>query len=229
MHLIVDAFNVLHAWATGPDSGGRHEIESLSGLIQRSRYADGRVSIVCDGAIFPTGNPTIVAPHRVIFAGGGKEADAVIESLISRDSGPRDLLVASSDRRIQRAARKRGSRSLTSEKFLTQIIRDSTLPTPNPLRPGSGHKAPLAPDAVDRWLNEFDIPADFAGPASNPQPLKAAYTPTGENRRAAPPAKPSPPPPLTDPLLKEALQHWQGRLSASDLDMKRWLEEDQPD
>jgi uncharacterized protein len=228
MHLIVDAFNVLHAWATGPDSGGRHEIESLSGLIHSSRYAAGRVSIVCDGAQFPTGKPTIAAPHRVIFAGGGKEADAVIESLISRDSGPRDLLVASSDRRIQRAARKRGSRWLTSEKFLAQIIRDSTIPDPAPLRPGIAPRAPLAPNAVDRWLNEFDIPADFGGPASRTKPPSPTRTPPKENPRASPPLPVSPSPPLTDPLLKEALKHWQGRLSASDLDMKRWLDDDGP-
>lgn len=228
MHLIVDAFNVLHAWATGPSSGGSSEVGSLAGLIGQSRYGSGRVSIVCDGAPFPIHDHDKSRSIRVLFAGGGKEADPVIESLISRDSAPRRLTVASSDRRIQKAARKRGSRSLTSEAFLSQIIRDSAAPDAKPLRPPFASRTPLSPDSVQQWLTEFDISADFAGPSASPPPALP-------HRKQPPGAKPEVPdaprsvPPDTqtpsDPLLREALKHWQGRLSAADLDMARWLDE----
>jgi uncharacterized protein len=228
MHLIVDTFNVLHAWGAGPDSGGRQEIQSLAALIQRSRYSDGRISLVCDGARFQGGDPAMPGSQRVLFAGGGREADALIETLISRDTGPRELVVASSDRRLQRAVRKRGGNGLASEKFLGQIIRDSANPAREPLRPAFARKTPLTPTSVDQWLNEFGLPADFAGPgATKHNPVK--------NRKpaAAPPRVETPIEPqrvdptlMRDPLLKEALEHWRGRMTAADLDMARWLDRD---
>lgn len=232
MHLIVDAFNVLHAWATGPSSGGSTEVGSLAGLIGQSRYGSGRVSIVCDGAPFPIHNHDKSHSIRILFAGGGKEADPVIESLISRDTAPRRLTVASSDRRLQKAARKRGSRSLTSEAFLSQIIRDSATPAAKPLRPPFASTTPLPPEAVRQWLAEFDISADFAGPSASTPPTTPRRNPTPSPKPSHPkhPRSNTPPhaPPPSDPLLREALEHWQGRLSAADLDMARWLDEYRP-
>jgi len=228
MHLIVDTFNVLHAWGAGPDSGGHQEIQSLAALIQRSRYSDGRISLVCDGARFQGGDPAIPGSQRILFAGGGGEADAVIETLISRDTGPRDLVVASSDRRLQRAVRRRGGSGLASEKFLGQIIRDSANPAREPLRPAFARKTPLTPASIDQWLDEFGLPADFAGPgAPNQPPTANGESVTRPPRIGVPPEpKSTEPTPIRDPLLKEALKHWQGRISAADLDMSRWIDRD---
>lgn len=231
MHLIVDAFNVLHSWGGGPEPGGYAELQSLSGLIARSRYADGKVSIVCDGGQFRATRPAFSAPCKVIFAGPGKDADGLIESIVRRDSAPRSLVVASSDRRLQRAVRKRGGRWVSSSQFLGQVVRDSAAPARLPIRPAFAQKTPLQADAVREWMNEFDISADFAGPGTGaepptpkPRPARNASAPA-----TAPDPKPTPAPrsnPVgSDPLLKEALEHWQDRLSPADLDMARWLGE----
>jgi predicted RNA-binding protein with PIN domain len=230
MHLIVDAFNVLHCWGGGPEPGGFAELESLSGLIARSRFGSGKVSLVCDGARFRDRPARLAPPCKLLFAGPGKEADPLIESLITRDSGPRELIVASSDRRLQRAAGRRGSRWISSRQFLSQIIRDSAAPERPSDRPAFARRTPLRSDAVEQWLAEFDIAPDFAGPRAEPPPIP---DPEEANRRAktpAPPAAPperqdAPPAPSTDPLLREALEHWRGRLSPGDLDMQRWLDE----
>lgn len=231
MHLIVDAFNVLHSWGGGPEPGGYAELLSLSGLIARSRYADGKVSIVCDGGRFNATKPSFSAPCKVIFAGPGKDADGLIESIVRRDSAPRSLVVASSDRRLQRAVRKRGGRWVTSSQFLGQVVRDSAAPAPLPIRPTFAQKTPLQADAVREWMDEFDISAEFAGPGARVEPRSPESRPASN---ASPPttrSKPvnSPPPrsnPVgSDPLLREALEHWQDRLSADDLDMARWLDE----
>jgi predicted RNA-binding protein with PIN domain len=237
MHLIVDAFNVLHAWGRGPDSGGFSEIRALSGLIFQSRYAGGRVSIVCDGARF-TGEDEPNFPHRmrILFAGGGREADPLIEKLIERDSGPRELVVASSDRRLQKAASRRRAKWFTSQAFLGQLIQDGANPGAQPSRPPFARKVPLTNSAVDYWLEEFEIEADFGGPGSLPSapPRMPPHPPTPEAGRQKHPRQsiPKKSEPIAknaeipaDPLLRQALEHWQGRLSLDDLDMRRWLDE----
>ncbi len=229
MHLIVDAFNVLHAWGGGPDPGGYQELQSLSGLIARSRYAQGKVTIVCDGRRFQAAKPEFSAPCKVVFAGAGKDADSVIESIIQRDSAPRSMIVASSDRRLQRAVRKRGGRWFSSPQFLGQIVRDSAAPAPQPIRPAFARKTPLAADSVRAWMDEFNIAADFAGPGARPCSAKAkpSSEPPKPSKRPSPKPKtpPAPHPASSDPVLREALEHWQDRLSAGDLDMARWLGE----
>lgn len=225
MHLIVDAFNVLHCWGGGPEPGGFAELESLAGLIGRSRFASGRVSIVCDGRRFRDRKPQIPPPSKIIFAGAGKDADDLIESLIRRDSGPRELVVASSDRRLQRAARRRGGRWVASPQFLNQLVRDSASPPARPLRPAFARKTPLPSDAVDRWLDEFDVPADFAGPGAEPLPAKPKRPAEGRskpNARRGAPVEPSETTP-SDPLLREALEHWRDQIAPGDLDMRKWL------
>jgi predicted RNA-binding protein with PIN domain len=225
MHLIVDAFNVLHCWGGGPEPGGFAELESLAGLIGRSRFSSGRVSIVCDGRRFRDRSPSIPAPSKIIFAGAGKDADDLIESLIRRDTGPRELVVASSDRRLQRASRRRGGKWLASPQFLSQLIRDSAEPGSQTLRPAFARKTPLARDAVDHWLDEFDISSDFAGPRS--EPMRPAPTRAGHHRPKMERPSPSVPQstPLHDPLLREAMEHWCDRLAPEDLDMRRWLDD----
>ena len=226
MHVIVDAFNVLHCWGGGPEPGGFAELQSLAGLIGRSRFARDRVSIVCDGGRFKAQQPRIPPPSKIIFAGAGKDADGLIESMIRRDSGPRELLVASSDRRLQRAVRRRGGRYLPSPKFLSELIRDSVSPAAQPLRPAFARKTLLSAGSVDRWLDEFEIDADFAGPRAEPAPPGSADT-TEAPRLPPKPPSPASPDDLTsiDPILREALDHWNDQIAHEDLDMSKWLDE----
>jgi predicted RNA-binding protein with PIN domain len=56
-----------------------------------------------------------------MFAGGGKDADTVIERKILESSAPKRLIVISSDRRLRDAAQKRKAVSVDSESFWIEL------------------------------------------------------------------------------------------------------------
>lgn len=235
MHLVIDTFNVLHAWGSGPDLGGYAEIQVFSGLISRSRYGGSKVSIVCDGSALPGPLPALPPEMTLHFAGGGLEADPVIEHLIASDHAPRRLTVVSSDRRLQRAANRRRARWLPSHCFLSQILRDAQSTKPLPDRPDFARAVPLSQSRIEFWLDEFDISADFAGPGA--RSANEGFNGTPKQHRKPVPSRNSGdhPSPFgtnrsnldADPLLRQALEHWQGRIDLEDLDMSRWLVQDQ--
>ena len=214
MRCLIDAFNVLHAWKTGPATGSaRTELPALARLIDASSFRHHEVTLVCDGA--PPDNhshrlrPANDASPIALYAGPGKDADALIERLIRQDSAPRRLTVVSSDRRLQRAARKRGAAAMTAPTFLARIVRDAAAPAPLPDRPPFAQRTPLDDPEVQRWLAEFGIsdphqdPAQIAGPLPDqppppgrptpapdpdPDPTRTPRTPKPNRRLTAPPS-----------------------------------------
>jgi len=51
VRLLIDAYNVLHAWRGAPaEREGHAEVVALAGLVGRSRYGGAVVKLVCDGA-----------------------------------------------------------------------------------------------------------------------------------------------------------------------------------
>ena len=58
---------------------------------------------------------------RVLFAVGYESADEMIEELVAAHSHPKDLLVVSSDHRIQNAATRRKAKAIDSDVWLDQI------------------------------------------------------------------------------------------------------------
>ena len=248
--LIVDTYNVLHhplAHRELPHDAGAAE---LAALIAAGRHRRSRAVLVCDSM------PRNMGPmaHRcaelrfqvehaeLIYAGPGRDADSLIERLIEAEHAPRRMSVVSSDRRLQKAARRRRARVIPSDDFLRSLIRDVDRGKSRWLRPAFTTEVPLSPGAIRYWKDLFRIDeADL--PPEAVEPRQAPASSTLPDERPKPKAKPSPKPrpeskpepapkPATkaepdpepiDPILLEALREWRGRLSLDDLDMTKWL------
>ena len=164
MALLIDGYNLLHAAgifpASGPPTLERARIALLDFLVERLPAKDvSRTTIVFDAAQAPPGLPHEIA-HRglaVRFARRGGSADDLLEELIAAEPDPRNLLVVSSDHRVQRAARQRGAQFTDSEVWKAELLRsDQARPVeseklahdiPNPFPPGYG--SDLLGDADD--------------------------------------------------------------------------------
>jgi len=102
--------------------------------------------------IFDAGLPGGPAPHlsappvAVVFAAPGVTADHLICQRIRRARDPRGLLVVSSDRVVQEAARSRGGRVIPAEEFAAQLADDQTR------EPG---EQGLSKEQVAEWLELF--------------------------------------------------------------------------
>jgi len=120
MPLLVDCYNVLHvdmpqAWA-GLDEAG------LCRLLARGGWPNGSAVVVCDGAVKPGGPArSPVESVELVYAGRGQSADDLIIHMIDADSAPRRLTIVSSDRQIQKAARRRRCRVVASEVFVRML------------------------------------------------------------------------------------------------------------
>ena len=238
MPLIIDTYNLLHA-ALGPAGKGRDlGIAGLTALIKQSRYASQPTTLVCDGT-----RKTLASMKssgvRIVFAGSERDADTLLEQFIARDTAPARLVVVSSDRRVQTAARRRRCQILSSESFLSQLLRDASSAAAQPRMPDPRARIPLGNAEVQHWVAYFGPdavgahlpppePALPAPPAAatperlapEPPPPKS-HTPRASPPRVEP-VRPRPPDPRHDPLLAEAIDHFPG-MSWDDLDMDRWL------
>jgi predicted RNA-binding protein with PIN domain len=58
----------------------------------------------------------------VRFAVRGRTADELLEELIAAEADPRNLLVVSSDHRVQRAARQRGAQYTDSQPWYAGLV-----------------------------------------------------------------------------------------------------------
>ncbi len=128
--LLIDGYNLLHASSVF----GRHGRTSL----ERSREAlldwlarvleepqRQRTTVVFDAREAPPGLPDTLQKHglQIRFAPRGGEADELLELLILEHSSPRNLVVVSSDHRVQRAARRRRAQAIDSELWVVAIQR----------------------------------------------------------------------------------------------------------
>lgn len=237
--LIVDAYNVLHVTGVLPPDLAGPDLDDLARMVGESRYGAQRAVLVCDGA-----GPSRLRLWRsergaggveVRYAGAGREADALIESLLGEPAAGgarRRLLVVSTDGRLRRAAKRARASWLSSEAFLAHLASDAQrLPAAPTARPAFAQEIPLDGPSVAHWLRVLGItdddpilrlaaapepprPAGGASSSAPPGVPTAHRTPSAAREDAAEPV---------DPLLLEALKEWAGRLSLDDLDMRRWL------
>jgi predicted RNA-binding protein with PIN domain len=130
MPLLIDGYNVLHAVGLlggGVGPGGLERARgALLGLLAGSLEAveAAQTTIVFDAHHAPPGAPTTVSRHglTVRYAVGYPDADTLIEELIRTDSAPKRLTVVSSDRRIRRAAERRGAVTVDAETWYEQLL-----------------------------------------------------------------------------------------------------------
>lgn len=197
MPLLIDGYNLLHV--TGIFGGGegpgtfQRTREALLNFLAASLDEDERTTttVVFDAAEAPPGLPdTLVHKQlQVRYARDYPDADSLIEELIEAFPAPRTLLVVSSDRRIQRAARRRRAKFAESDAWYAELWQRRTAARQHlhqtiPEKP----IGQLTPAEVAYWVAEFskgDLPempprnptADAPPPAADdlPNPFPPGY------------------------------------------------------
>lgn len=255
--LLIDTYNVLHTVGVLPPEFAGLEVEDLAELVAVGRSRSRGAILVCDGMprarTLRQGFSSVGALRwrvdasekvQIIFAGENRDADTWIEVFVEADSHPRRLSVVSSDRRVQRAARKRRAEVIPSPAFLRQLIYDAEASAMLGVVDTQGKhsslraQVPLSMQAILYWKRAFgvtdaDAPASSARPKSVPPTGSTPATGTdkpsadehGARARAVP--KPAPPPPrpkpMDDPELREALKESRDEVDPDDLDMSKWI------
>ncbi len=202
--LLIDAYNVLHAQWALPSAERGMDVPGLVRLVGRSRYAERRIRVVCDGRPGPQWPQSgLLETHsglvwtrlggaEVVFSGADREADDVIEDVLERASGLRVLLV-SSDRRLIRAAGQAGADQVGNGTFLKQLSADIRA-KPGADRPAFVSEVPLDAYSVAHWMREFGYEpgATLERPPSPeaPRPPKAAQKKAATKKAAT--RKPAP-------------------------------------
>ena len=131
MALLIDGYNLLYATDIFPRAGEPATLErsrlALLDFLIASVPAKllARTVIVFDAVQAPPGLPGELDHHglAVRFARRGGTADELLEDLIAAEPDPRNLLVVSSDHRVQRAARQRGANFIDSEPWYAELSR----------------------------------------------------------------------------------------------------------
>ncbi|MCA9247042.1 MAG: NYN domain-containing protein [Planctomycetales bacterium] len=162
--LLIDGYNLLHASGVFGDVTGEHAFHHsrmalLNALADRLEEKERRRTLVVfDAAGAPPGLPSSMR-HRLIhvrFARGHADADELIELLIEDHRQPKQLLVVSSDHRIQRAARQRGAGRVDSDIWYREL---QSRPAAGAAGAGATIDREATPtDAeVAFWLEEFGV------------------------------------------------------------------------
>lgn len=197
-----------------------------------------------------------VAGVEVVFSGPDRSADDEIEARLLRGGG-HGVVVVSDDRRLRRAAARVRSRSLASGAFLAHLLSDERRPRSVPRfaretpldRYSVAHWMEafgLSPEGLlDRRAGRAErgaggtetVPAsptpseagEWAVPIPDAQRGVAGGTGGGPEAGAVPDERVLRMERLADdPVIREALKAWRGRLTLDDLDMARWLSEHPP-
>lgn len=119
-HYFVDGYNVIYQSDILSSGTLRDRREKLLRFIEDRRpqgSATHAVTVVFDGRA-DVSSPRWEGPTRVVFS-HGKDADKVIKDLVDDLSHPRDAVVVTDDRAIQRWVRGVGARILGAQEFLS--------------------------------------------------------------------------------------------------------------
>ncbi|TWT72784.1 YacP-like NYN domain protein [Posidoniimonas polymericola] len=186
VRLLIDGYNLLHATdvhgsdrLAGTLQGAREALLAFiaSRLVKRER---ARATIVFDAAGALPGLPDEYSYEgiHVLFARKYPDADAMLEALVESDRAPKELLVISGDRRVQRAARRRGAAWQGSAEWNRELRGRR----PHAIQGQAPEKQPPA-DVGDAafWVSEFSLPL--------PEPEPQRPTPTPPKRLAARPSE----------------------------------------
>lgn len=165
MPVLIDGNNLMHA-------AGATELEIRSSRVglchaigEWAKKRQERVRIVFDG---PPPRDVVLKQMaqrgvEVMFSGAGVSADAVLLELIRTDSAPRRLTVVSSDREVQRPARRRRCRVEQSDAFARAVAADLRRPDAN------AERSPEKPSTLSEaefklWLEAFAVDENDESP-----------------------------------------------------------------
>jgi hypothetical protein len=219
--VIIDTHNLLHLWARHHRAPSH--LALAEALFQRRLFRRD-VLLICDGNP-PPGVLTGWADYRshhstqlsrgladnitLHFTGPSEEADDAIERLLAASRHPKSLLIVSSDRRVQLAAKRAGAAVLPATTLAKQL---QSRPKATHDRPAFAQAVPLSPLEVQYWLQHLAIDAQ-GNPTPRSTPRNAPRYGGSKPANSVPAAITTTPTTLHDPELDPA-----------DLDMARWLE-----
>jgi predicted RNA-binding protein with PIN domain len=158
MRYLIDGYNLLHAMGLLCGKVGPHGLEkarlALLGRLCGDRGDNANaVTVVFDASRAPSGAASEVDYRGIhVRYALDAEADEVIETLIQRESSPRQLTVVSDDHRIQQAGRRRRCHVRGCLDFLEEMERRPRKPAP----PEAAAKPESISSAeAQHWLHEF--------------------------------------------------------------------------
>ena len=197
MDFLIDGYNLIFECGLQPASTASDMLEkSRNRLIDEiARYAGievaKRTTIVFDAAQ----RPPLAKTNRyrlknvlVLYSDEFEDADSLIEHLISRHTTPKKLTVVSSDHRLHKAALRRKSKPIDSEKWYDQLLSGKLvsktsvvkLPPPVGLDEIDWHHE-LGIDAVDVSAIEAELTAEQAIESADEPLVKAGDENTAED------------------------------------------------
>lgn len=158
MRLLIDGYNLLHVTdlfgsgkSAGTLQGSRDAL--LAFLTKALASAERRdTTIVFDATGAPPGLPKTLHHEQITvrYASDFADADALLEEIIDRHRAPKGLTVVSSDHRVQRAARGRGSKWIDSEPWFRELAARAKAKEQD-----SPQGKPAATGSVDYWVEQF--------------------------------------------------------------------------
>jgi len=150
MSLLIDGHNLIGRMADMSLSDPDDEVELVQRLRRYCLRQRRRATVVFDAGLPGGPAPQLSAPPvEVVFASVGSSADCVIRRRILQARDPRGLVVVSSDRALQQAARSRGAQVVQAEQFAARLTGQPTADSPLPDRL-------LPEDEVAQWLALFE-------------------------------------------------------------------------
>jgi predicted RNA-binding protein with PIN domain len=156
MHWLIDGHNLI-GQMPNLRLDDPHDEEKLLEYLHRYRAKTGhQVTIVFDaGQSYQAGKTIKRGGITIQFAASGKTADQIIIRRIRKVKNPQTVIVVSSDRAVQQAARQAYVRVVKAQDFAQQLLNTAPGSTQ---QQDEGNQADvhLSPHEVDEWLKLFN-------------------------------------------------------------------------
>ncbi len=159
MPYLFDGYNIYHAARKALEQWSAITVMGLCDFIAGDMsYIKESGKLIFDG-VCPRGrdNSCQVGSLSIYYSGDyGVDADTLIEDIVFSSSDPKRLVVVSSDREIRAAVRTRKAVSLSSNEYLSEMVRRYNRPAPAPRDPQQ-KTAGLTPAETKYWMKVFGI------------------------------------------------------------------------
>jgi predicted RNA-binding protein with PIN domain len=157
MHWLIDGHNLIGQFP-GLRLDDPHDEEKLMGYLRqykaRTRH---QITVFFDsGGGHHSGKTLKQAGITVKFAPANKTADHLIAVQVRRVKNPQAVMVVSSDRAVQTAARLARVRSLSAAEFAGLLIQPGEVATEHGVDAGGQTEINLSPDEIEEWLDLFN-------------------------------------------------------------------------
>lgn len=156
--ILIDGYNVIKAPRVGFPGFSSLELQRehlIKVLKSHPQLRGSQTMVVFDSREnIPPSRTQKYGKLTIIFAPPDKSADEVIQHFVRRSSQPGDVLVVTSDRRIQFTAKDHGARAMESHVFWQKLQMRKKSRAVDSAEPKEG-TTPLSDREVKEWLSLF--------------------------------------------------------------------------